>query len=160
MPMGIAHYRRAHDGASFAIVAPKAGGTTNYLAEYRLTFDSAAGVVRGALVRRFGDFSGVGEIEAVAVDDALGYVYYADEEHGIRKWHADPDHPDATRELAVFGRAGFKMQREGIAIVATQMGRVSSSATSRFPVPACSTCTAERARLGCRTPMIPRLRMF
>lgn len=46
------------------------------------------------------------EIEAVAVDDALGYVYYADEGDGIHKWHADPDHPEANRELAVFGRTG------------------------------------------------------
>jgi 3-phytase len=45
------------------------------------------------------------------------YVYYADEEYGIRKWHADPDHPDANRELAVFGRDGLTRQREGIAIV-------------------------------------------
>jgi 3-phytase len=117
MPMGISLYRRPGDGAIFAIVAPKAGGTTNYLAEYRLTFDAAAGVVRGSLVRRFGNFSGTGEIEAVAVDDALGYVYYADEEYAIRKWSADPDHPDAGRELAVFGRDGFTRQREGIAIV-------------------------------------------
>jgi 3-phytase len=122
MPMGISLYRRPRDGAIFAIVAPKAGGTTNYLAEYRLTFDEAAGAVRGALVRRFGNFSGTGEIEAVAVDDTLGYVYYADEEYGIRKWYADPDHPDANRELAVFGRDGFTRQREGIAIVGNADG--------------------------------------
>jgi 3-phytase len=67
-------------------------------------------------VRRFGHFSGTGEIEAVAVDDALGYVYYADEEYAVHKWHADPDHADAERELATFGREGFKGQREGIAI--------------------------------------------
>jgi 3-phytase len=117
MPMGIALYRRPKDGAVFAIVAPKAGGPTNYLWEYRLAFDATAGVVRGTLVRRFGNFSGTGEIEAVAVDDALGYVYYADEEFAIRKWHADPDHADAGRELAVFGKNGFAGQREGIAIV-------------------------------------------
>jgi 3-phytase len=117
MPMGIALYKRASDGAIFAIVAPKTGGQTNYLWQYRLTFDPLSESVQGTLVRRFGNFSGVGEIEAVAVDDALGYVYYADEEFGIRKWHADPDHPDAATELAVFGREGFTLQREGIAIV-------------------------------------------
>jgi 3-phytase len=116
-PMGIALYRRPRDGAIFAIVAPKTGGTTNYLWEYRLTFDAAAGVVGGTLVRRFGNFSGIGEIESVAVDDALGYVYYADEEFALRKWHADPDQPEANHELAVFGKDGFRMQREGIAIV-------------------------------------------
>jgi 3-phytase len=117
MPMGIALYRRPRDGAVFAIVAPKTGGVTNYLWQYRLTFDDEAQVVRGALVRRFGNFSGTGEIEAVAVDDALGYVYYADEEFAIRKWHADPDHPDAKRELATFGKEGFTLQREGIAVI-------------------------------------------
>ena len=121
-PMGIALYRRPRDGAIFAIVAPKSGETTNYLWQYRLTFDAASAVVRGTLVRRFGNFSGSGEIEAVAVDDALGYVFYSDEEFAIRKWHADPDVSGANRELAVFGRDGFKEQREGIAIVGNPDG--------------------------------------
>jgi 3-phytase len=121
MPMGVALYKRPADGAIFAIVAPKTGATTDYLWQYRLDFDGA--LVRGALVRRFGHFSGTGEIEAVAVDDELGYVYYADEEYAIHKWHADPDRAEASRELAVFGRDGFLQQREGIAIVATGPGR-------------------------------------
>jgi hypothetical protein len=40
---------------------------------------------RALNVRRFGDFSGIGEIEAVTVDDELGFVYYADEAAGIHK---------------------------------------------------------------------------
>jgi 3-phytase len=116
-PMGIALYRRPRDGAVFAIVAPKNGGATNYLWQYRLAVEPSSGLVHGSLVRRFGNYSGTAEIEAVTVDDALGYVYYSDEVFGIRKWHADPDHPDAGRELAVFGREGFKQQREGLAIV-------------------------------------------
>jgi 3-phytase len=109
-------YKRPRDGAIFAIVAPKTGPTTGYLWQYRLEADPASGVVQGTFVRRFGSFSGTGEIEAVAVDDALGYVYYADEEYAVHKWHADPDHPDAARELASFARDGFKGQREGIGI--------------------------------------------
>jgi len=116
MPMGVALYKRPRDGAIFAIVAPKTGPTTGYLWQYRLDVDPASDLVRGTFVRRFGHFSGTGEIEAVAVDDALGYVYYADEEYAVHKWHADPDHADAGRELATFGREGFKGQREGIAI--------------------------------------------
>jgi 3-phytase len=69
-------------------------------------------------VRRFSHYSGTAEVEAVAIDDELGFVYYADEEYGIHKWHADPDHPEAGRELAVFGRDGFRGQREGLAVVA------------------------------------------
>ena len=68
-------------------------------------------------------FSGNGEIEAIAVDDELGYVYYADEGDGIHKWHADPDHADATRELAHFGKDGFRADREGIAIYALSGGK-------------------------------------
>ncbi len=114
-PMGIALYRRPRDGAVFAIVAPKTGPREGYLEQYRLE-DDGGGRVRAVRVRSFGRFSGTGEIEAVAVDDALGYVYYADEGNGIHKYHADPDHPDAARELAHFGQAGFSADREGIAI--------------------------------------------
>jgi 3-phytase len=120
--MGIGLYRRPRDGAVFAIVAPKSGPATNYLWQYRLELDGAGGV-RVTYVRRFGAFSGLGaapgedgEIEAVAVDDELGYVYYADERFGIRKWHADPDHPDAAHELAVFGTDGYTGDREGLAL--------------------------------------------
>ena len=125
-PMGIALYRRPGDGAIFAIVAPKTGPRTDYLWQYRLT-DAGDGRVGARFVRRFGNFSATSvreenEIEAVAVDDALGFVYYADEADGIHKWHADPDHPEAGRELAVFGRSGFRGDREGIAVYALPDG--------------------------------------
>ena len=100
-----------------AVVGRKTGPRDGYLWQYRLE-DDGAGKVRGVKVREFGGFSGQGEIEAIAVDDPLGYVYYADEGNGIHKWHADPDHPDAGRELAHFGREGFLGDREGIAIYA------------------------------------------
>jgi 3-phytase len=125
-PMGIGLYRRARDGAIFAIVAPKTGPRDGYLWQYRLS-DAGSGRVSATFVRRFGSFSGTtvreeNEIEAVAVDDALGYVYYADEGGGIHKWHADPDHPEAGRELAHFGTRGFRGDREGIAIYALPDG--------------------------------------
>jgi 3-phytase len=116
-PMGVALYRRPRDGVIFAIVSPKSGPREGYLAQYRLD-DNGKGQVRATPVRRFGRFSGTGEIEAIAVDDALGYVYYADEGGGIHKYHVDPDHPDAVRELAQFGQTGFLGDREGIAIYA------------------------------------------
>jgi 3-phytase len=52
----------------------------------------------------------------VVTDDELGYVYYSDERFGIRKWHANPDHADAARELATFGTEGYAGDREGLAI--------------------------------------------
>lgn len=58
----------------------------------------------------------------LVVDDALGSVYYADERFGIRKYHADPDHPDAVRELAIFGRHGYQGDREGLAVYAQADG--------------------------------------
>lgn len=114
-PMGIALYRRPRDSRVFAIVGRKAGPPEGYLWQYEL-LDDGAGKVKAVKVREFGRFSGEGEIEAIAVDDALGYVYYADEKSGIRKWYADPDHPEAGRELAHFGRQGFIGDREGIAL--------------------------------------------
>ena len=73
-PMGIGLYRRPADGAVFAIVSPKSGGATNYLWQYQLDADGWHGV-KGTLVRRFGNFSGIGatpgeagEIEAVVIE--------------------------------------------------------------------------------------------
>jgi 3-phytase len=121
-PMGIALYKRPKDGAIFAIVAPKTGGTTDYLWQYRLEDDGRGGV-KGTAARRFGHVSQrgptageAGEIEAVAVDDELGYVYYSDERFGIRKWQADPDRADAAKELAIFATDGYQGDREGLAI--------------------------------------------
>jgi 3-phytase len=124
-PMGISLYKRPRDGAIFAIVGRKTGPSQGYLWQYRLSSD-AAGRVTAEKVREFGNFSMKGEIEAVAVDDELGTVYYSDEGLGIRKWAADPDDPRAARELALFGvdtDDKFGGDREGIAIVKTAPGR-------------------------------------
>jgi 3-phytase len=126
-PMGIGLYRRERDGAIFAIVSPKTGPSDGYLWQYRLV-DGGGGRIAAQFVRRFGTFSGSrvreeNEVEAVAIDDELGYAYYADEADGIHKWHADPDHREAGRELAHFARSGFRGDREGIAIYALAGGR-------------------------------------
>jgi len=119
-PMGVSLYKRPRDGAIFAIVAPKNGPRERYLGQYRLT-DDGQGRVKAPFVRYFGVFSGTSEIEAVAVDDELGAIYYADEGDGIHKYAADPDIPNAGAQLAHFGREGFRGDREGIAIY-TQPG--------------------------------------
>ncbi len=121
--MGVALYTRPGDGALFAIVsrsefrAPKEG----YLHQYRLV-DDGTGTVRAVFTRAFGTWSGRKEIEAIAVDQELGYVYYSDENHGVRKYHADPAAEDAEDELAVFGTDGFAEDREGISIYRTGPG--------------------------------------
>ncbi len=117
-PMGIALYRRPKDGAIFAIVSRSAGPEEGYLWQYRLLPDEA-GQVTLHKVREFGKFSNKKSIEAVAVDDQLGYVYYADERDGVCKYYADPDHPRASEELARFATTGFDGDREGIAIYTT-----------------------------------------
>lgn len=121
--MGIALYLRPRDRALFTIVsrAPQAAPRTGYLHQYRLR-DRGDGQFTADLVRRFGTWSGAGQIEALAVDAELGFVYAADEGHGIRKYAADPDAPDADRELACFGRSGFVGDREGISIRRTGPG--------------------------------------
>lgn len=112
--MGVALYRRPADGAVFAIVSRKDGPDGRYLGQYRLMEDGGRVVLNE--VRRFGAFRGGQEIEAVCVDDALGFVYYSDETYGIHKYHADPDHAAAGEELAVFGREGFAGDHEGIGL--------------------------------------------
>lgn len=131
-PMGIALYKRPKDGAIFAMVGRKTGPRAGYIWQYRLEHDGS-GKVKGTKIREFGRFSGAGEIEAIAVDDELGYVYYADEGDGIHKWHADPDHPGAKAELAHFGRDGFRADREGIAIYALSGGKGYILCTDQLP---------------------------
>lgn len=134
-PMGIALYKRPDDGAIFAMVGRKSGPSDGYLWQYRLEDDGRGGV-RGVLERKFGTFSGEKEIEAIAVDDSLGYVYYCDENAGIRKYYADP--LKGSEELALFGTDAFTDDREGIAIYQRDAQRgyilVSDQQANRFNV--------------------------
>lgn len=114
-PMGVALYTRPKDGAIFAIVGGKSGPAQGYLGQYRLE-DDGTGKVKMTLVRQFGAYSAKKEIESIAADNELGYVYYSDEGVGVRKYAADPDAPDAGRELALFATTGFAIDHEGISI--------------------------------------------
>ena len=114
-PMGIAMYTRATDHAIFAIVSRKSGPPDNYLWEYKL-LDDGKGFVKAERVRTFGKYSGKKEIESVAVDNRLGYVYYSDEMFGVHKYYANPDADSSNKELAVFGKTGFISDHEGISI--------------------------------------------
>jgi 3-phytase len=115
-PMGIALYRRPRDGNVFAIVSRKEGPRDgSYLWQYRLE-EGRGGMVTAVKVRQFGEWSGTKEIEALVVDDTLGYVYASDELLGVRKYHADPDRPEANEELALFATEGFAEDREGLSL--------------------------------------------
>ncbi|MCJ7552371.1 MAG: phytase, partial [Ignavibacteriaceae bacterium] len=48
--------------------------------------------------------------------DQLGYVYYSDEQYGVRKYLADPDAPDADKELGIIFTQDYTEDNEGISI--------------------------------------------
>ena len=118
--MGVALYQRPSDHKTFVIMGRKNGPTDGYLWQYLLEADSL-GQLQATLVRRFGKFSGVKEIESIAVDHELGYIYYSDENVGVRKYYADPE--KGNEELALFGTEGFTDDHEGISIYDTGNGK-------------------------------------
>lgn len=137
-PMGISLYKRPSDGLVFVIVSRKEGPVDGtYLWQYRLE-DNGNNAVRGVKVREFGVWSGIKEIEAIAVDDELGYVYFSDENVGVRKYFADPDHPEGNKELALFATVDFTQDQEGISIYKVNDGTgyilVSDQAAGRFHI--------------------------
>jgi 3-phytase len=115
--MGISLYKNPQSGEIHAIVGRKSGPKEgSYLWQYKLE-DDGHGAVKATLVRKFGKYSGVKEIESIAVDDALGFVYYSDEGTGVRKYYADPAR--GNDELALFATTGFTEDHEGISIYNT-----------------------------------------
>jgi 3-phytase len=115
--MGIALYTHPETKKIYAIVGRKTGPQNGtYLWQYELVANTK-GIVSGKLVRKFGYYSGKKEIESIAVDNELGYVYHSDEQYGIHKSYAHPD--SSTVELALFGTSGFTSDIEGISIYKT-----------------------------------------
>lgn len=112
LPMGVALYKSPIDSAFYVIVGRKTGPEKGYLYQYKLTTEN--NLVKTTLVRKFGNFSGKKEIEAIAIDGELGYVYYSDEGHCIRKYYAEPS--KGNEEISCFGSEHFLEDIEGIAI--------------------------------------------
>ncbi|SFZ89666.1 3-phytase [Flaviramulus basaltis] len=115
-PMGVSFYKNPETGGISVFVSRKFGPTQGYLYQYELVSDSLG--VHTNLLRKLGVFSGNKEIEAIAVDDETGVVYYADEGHCIRKYHADPSKGD--KEIYCFGGEYFRDDIEGMAIARYQ----------------------------------------
>ncbi len=114
-PMGISLYTKKEEETPvfYAIVGRKNGPEQDYLWQYEYAVN-ANGKLALTLARKFGAYSGKKEIEAIAVDQELGYVYYSDETAGVRKYYADP--AKGNDELAFFAQADAKRDHEGIAI--------------------------------------------
>lgn len=118
-PMGVSLYKNPETGNIFVIVGRKSGPADGYLWQYKLTEKN--GSITGEVVRKFGKYSGLKEIESIAVDDEMGYIYYSDEQFGVHKYYADPE--KGNEELSVFGKGDFKSDVEGISIYPTAEGK-------------------------------------
>jgi 3-phytase len=111
--MGIALYQSPKSGKTYVIAGRKNGPTDGtYLWQYEVKSEDEN--LSLELARKFGNFSGNKEIEAIAVDNELGYIYYSDEGAGVRKYYAEPDM--GNEELALFATEGFTDDHEGISI--------------------------------------------
>ncbi|MBC7808111.1 MAG: phytase [Akkermansiaceae bacterium] len=131
-PMGIALYKRPTDGEIFAMVGRKSGPAKGYLHVYHL-HGNGNGLLKADFVKSFGAYSGKKEIESVCVDDALGYVYYSDEQVCVRKYPANPDSPYFGQELGTFGRENRVGDHEGIAIYTRPNGTGYIISTDQIP---------------------------
>lgn len=118
-PMGISVFKNLETQEIFAIVGRKTGPSGEYLWQYKLSDDS--GKIKAEVVRKFGQFSGLKEIESIAVDTELGLIYYSDEQFGVHVYHADP--AKGNEELLLFGKGDFKEDIEGISIYKTAPGK-------------------------------------
>lgn len=118
LPMGVAIYKSPVDSSFYIIVGRKSGPKEGYLYQYKLTSENS--LLKSTLVRKFGKFSGQKEIEAIAVDAEMGFIYYADEMHCIRKYYAEPS--KGNDEISCFGAKYFYRDIEGIAIAKQENG--------------------------------------
>lgn len=112
-PMGITLFTDLTTGSIYATVGRKIGPSGSYLWQYQLT-DSGQGYVTGTVARKFGEFSGLKEIEALVADNELGFLYASDEGYGVRKYYAHPD--SSSEELASFAFDNVTDDHEGLSI--------------------------------------------
>lgn len=111
--MGVAVYHDQINAKHYVIAGRKTGPSDGtYLWQYEIKGTDSG--ISLELVRKFGNYSGTKEIEAIAVDNELGFIYYSDEGVGVRKYHADP--AKGNEELALFATEGFTQDHEGISI--------------------------------------------
>jgi len=117
-PMGIALYKDANNDV-YAFVGRKSGPLDGYIYQYQLLSQNSS--VTAEKIRALGKYSGTKEIEAIVVDDELGYVYYSDENVGVRKYYADAQ--KGNEELAVFAQDGILEDHEGLSVFKGKKGK-------------------------------------
>jgi len=117
-PMGIALYKDKNNDI-FAFVGRKTGPLNGYIYQYKLLAEDS--FVTAVKIRALGNYSGLKEIEAIVADDESGYVYYSDENVGVRKYYADAD--KGNEELAVFAQSGITEDHEGLSIYKGRKGQ-------------------------------------
>ncbi|HEY5750142.1 MAG TPA: phytase [Chryseolinea sp.] len=112
-PGAMALYKQPTSGKLYAFVARKNGPTDgSFIWQYLL--ENKSGTLGASVVRKFGTYSGKKGVLSIAVDPALGYVYYADAGTGVRKYYADPE--KGNDELALFANTDFTENQSGVAI--------------------------------------------
>lgn len=117
LPMGLALYKNSESQKVYAVVGRKTGPSGSYLHQYEFIYNTDATQIELGPARKFGTFSGEKEIEAIAVDNEKGIIYYSDEGVCIRVYSAKVE--DGNQELACFGGEFFREDIEGIAIAKT-----------------------------------------
>lgn len=113
-PYGLCLYRRS-DGALFVFASSKDGSSRTNLHQYRLRPDGA-GKVKGEYVRALGNGIIQDVVEGMAADDALGYLYAAEEGRAVRKFYADPASGKSEQITAFASDDGIDGDREGVAV--------------------------------------------
>lgn len=111
-PMGIAVMNKSPFQNVDIFVSRKSGPLQGYLHHYRATW-AHKNKIDLQFIRSFGTFSGLKEIESIALDTLKNRVYYSDETYGIRYASADPNQSDTGS----FGIGTFKSDCEGIAVI-------------------------------------------
>jgi 3-phytase len=110
---GFTFYQRPQDGALFCFVSRAEKGANIH--QIRLELDDD-GTISGKIVRRFGANDIVSVVEGMVCDDELGYLYAADEDGAILKYHADPAAQDDALVARFATGDGIRGDREGLAI--------------------------------------------
>lgn len=116
-PYGAALYRRARDGALFALVNDRDGRVEQY------AIDGSSGTFTAALMRTF---EVGGKTEGLVVDEERGLLFVAEEARAVWRYDAEPDAAATPRErVAVLevGTPGVVPDIEGLAIYYGRGGR-------------------------------------